>query len=493
MIPEKTGRGGREGCDPLLLAGLLIAAVILLILPQPVSADLTSSKDTYVSITCELPGQIIEAGETATFSLDVANNGMENNKKLWFESFDTEKYDWEIRFKDGETEINKLSLPPNGSKTILLEVETSSDTPVGEYAVRVHIGDGWYWAYVTISETHKGEKGTFKLSVVDKDGEKIKGAKVTFVRDSDHATVDEVMSSADGKVAADIEPGRYTLTIGRDGYKEVEKKDIRIKGGITTDAGTVMLEKALFAAEVTVNSPVLTTTADKKPRYDVTVRNIGKNDDTFRLTTEQIPAGWYVRFEQKAVAGTDISELFIKSGEEKALVVEAIPPYDVAVGDYRIPLVIDSSATSYTENLTAKIKGNYELKVYAEKYQYSVNKGDTLTFDIRLTNAGNAGSLTNVKTTIAAPDGWNAEITPETVAGIPPGESADVSVRIVPPGNIVASEYKITVKVTSDQTEVKDDFRVQVKEQSLVAVFGIMLLALIAGAVYYMFRKYSRR
>jgi len=483
----------KRGIDPLLFTGLLLAAAICVLLPQPVAADFTSSKDTYVSITCDLPGQIIEAGETATFSLNVLNTGQENNKKLWYESFDTEKYDWEIRFMDGDTEINKISLPPNGSMTITLEVETSSDTPEGEYAVRVHIGDGWYWAYVTISETHKGEKGTLKLSVVDKDGEKIKGAKVLLVRDSDHVVADQVMSTADGKVAADVEPGRYTLKIGRDGYKEVEKKDVRIKGGITTDAGTVMLEKALFAAEITVNTPVLTTTADKKPRFELTIRNIGKSDDTFRLGTGTVPQGWYVRYEAKAVPGTDISEIFIKSGEEKALVAEAIPPYDVPVGDYPIPLIIDSSADSYPENLTAKIKGNYEIRVYAEKYQYSVNKGDSLTFRIRLTNTGNAGTLTNVKTTVSAPDGWNAQITPETVSGIAPGESADVTLKIVPPGNIVASEYKITVKVASDQTEVKDDFRVQVKEQSLVAVFGILALILVAGSVYYLFRKYSRR
>jgi uncharacterized membrane protein len=484
---------GRSRTDPFLIFGLIVIVIVLLILPQPAAADLTSSKDSYVTITCDLPGQIIEAGETARFSLKVTNNGQENNKKLWVESFDSESYDWDVRFMDGEIEINKLSLPPAGSKTLTLEVETSSDTLEGEYAVRVHIGDGWYWAYVTISESHKGEKGTLKLSVVDKDGEKIKGATIACIRESDHTLGDSVMSSADGKVAADIEPGKYTLEISRDGYKEIEKKDVQIKGGITTDVGTVMLEKALFAAEVTINSPVLTTTADKKPRYDLTIRNIGKSDDTFRLGSEELPAGWYIRFAEKAVTGTDISEIFIKSGEEKALIIEAIPPNEVPVGEYPLSMVIDSSTTSYTENLTSKIKGNYELKVYAEKYQYPVNKGDPLTFKIKLTNAGNAGTLTNVKTTISAPDGWNAEITPATIAGIPSGESADVQLRIVPPGNIVASEYKVTVKVTSDQTEMQDDFRIEVKEQSLVAVFGIALLALIGGVVYYMFRKYNRR
>lgn len=489
----RTTYGKRGGTNPLLIAGLILIAAVLLLLPQPASAYMTNSPDTYVVITCEVPGQIIEAGETAEFSLKVVNNGQENNKKLWIESFDSEKYDWDIRFVEGETKINKISLPTNGSKIVTLVVETSSDTPKGEYAVRVHIGDGWFWAYVTISETHKGEKGTLKLSIVDKDGEKIKGAKVAFVRNADHVTVDQVMSTADGKVSTDIEPGKYTLKISRDGYKEVEKKDVQIKGGITTDAGTAMLEKALFAAEITINSPVLTTTADKKPRYDLTIRNIGKSDDTFRLGSEQMPQGWYVRYEAKAVPGTDVTEIFLKTGEEKALFVEAIPPHEVPVGDYLIPLVIDSSATSYAENLTAKIKGSYELKVYADQYQYSVNKGDSLTFNIRLTNAGNAGTLTNIKTTILAPDGWNAEISPETIAGIPPGESADVELRIVPPGNIVASEYKISVKVNSDQTEKSDDFRVLVREQSLVAVFGIALLALICGLVYYMFRKYNRR
>jgi len=483
----------KRGTNPLLIFSLIIVVGVLLLLPEPASADRSFSQDTNVAISCDLPGQVIEAGTTTTFDLNIQNRGEEINRNIWCESSDIGKYGWDVRFKDGDTEVNKISLPTNGSKSIKLVVDTSSETPVGEYALRVHVGDGWYWVYMTISETHIGEKGTLQLSVADKDGEKIKGAQVAIIRNSDQVNIDQVMSTSDGKVSTDVAPGKYTLRIGRAGYKDVEKKDIQIKGGNSTDAGTVMLEKNQFAAEITLNSPVITTTADTKPRYDLTIRNIGKDDDTFRLGSENLPQDWYVRYEEKAAPGTDISEVFLKSGEEKAMVVEAIPPHDVTVGDYRIPLVIDSSATSYAENLTAKIKGSYELKVYADQYQYSVNKGDSLTFSIRLTNTGNAGTLTNVSTVISAPDGWNADISPETIAGIPPGESATVKLRIVPPGNIVASEYKVSVKVTSDQTEKSDDFRVVVHEQSLIAIFGIALLMLIGGGVYYMFRKYNRR
>lgn len=75
------------------------------------------------------------------------------------------------------------------------------------------------------------------------------------------------------------------------------------------------------------------------------------------------------------------------------------------------------------------------MKVYAGKHQYPVNKGDMRVFIIRVTNAGNAGTLPKVKTPVSAPVGWNADIAPETIAGISRGESADVQLRIVPPGN----------------------------------------------------------
>jgi len=479
--------------DPVLIAGLIILALAMLLIPQPASADLTSSPDTYVTISCDVPGQIIEAGETAKFSLDVHNYGQENNKKMWFESFDAARYNWDVRFMDGDTDINMIALPKNGEKTVTLEIETNSDTPTGQYSVRLHIGDGWYWVYVTISKTHTGEKGTLLLSVVDKDGEKVKGAQVSVLAPGDRSVVDSVMSTADGKVSTDIVQGQYTLLVTKAGYKDIEKKDIRIKGGITTDAGTVMLEKEMYAAEITVQSPVIATSVGENPKYQVSVHNIGKSDDTYKLGVQGVPGGWYVRYRESGAGSADISEIFIKSGEEEELEVEAIPPYGIDVGDYNFSLVLDSSQESYTENLTAKIKGSYDLRVYAEQYSYPVNKGDALEFNLTLTNAGSAGALTNVMVTVTAPDGWNAEITPETIAGIPAGENAGVKVRIVPPGNIVASEYKITVKVSSDQTEKSDDFRVDVHEQSLVAVFGIGILVLIGCGVFYMFRKYNRR
>jgi len=478
---------------PLTILAILSAlGVMAIFLVYPVQA-MDSSQDTYLRIQCDVPGKVIEAGETVNFDLSVINYGTDSYRKMWIETFEGQRLNWKMRFMDGQDEISRLSLQNGEVKNITFVVDTSSDTPVGDYTIRIHIGDAWYWIYITISKCHAGEKGSLELNVVDKDGEKVKGATIEMVSQETGLVSDRLMSAADGSVSTLIEDGTYTIRISKPGYKPYEKKDVILKGGITTKAGTIMLEKSLFAADFSVKSPAITTTVGKNPSYEASIKNIGKSDDTFRLASQNTPEGWYVRFREDAEAGSDISEIFLKSGDDKTLVIEAIPPYGVQVGDYNFSITAESSDTVYSENLSVKIRGDYQMKLYSEKYQYDVNKGEVLTLPVTVSNSGNAGALTNVKIDVSAPDGWKAEISPKTIASIQPDEKVAVSLRITPPANIVASEYKITVTVISDQTEKSDDYHVVVNEQSFIAVFGVLILGFVVGGVYYMFRKYKRR
>ena len=478
---------------PLKIRIHFIALVLgIVVFLQPVIA-IDSSPNSDMLIQCEVPGKVIEAGETVSFDLVVSNNGPEIYRKLWYETFDGNRYRWKMKFMDDSNEIYKLAINKGATKNITFITETSSDTPPGEYTVRLHVGDGWYWLYLTISKSHAGEKGTLELKVVDTEGEKVKGAIIELVPEKGLTPQTRLMSAADGSVSALVADGKYTMKISKVGYLSYEKKDVTIKGGITTKAGTMMLEKSLFAADLVIKSPAITTSIGKNPLYQMVIRNIGKSDDTYRLASAGTPEGWYVRFHESGADGSDISDIYLKSGDDKTLDVEAIPAYGVQADDYNFSVSAESSETVYTQNLSVKIRGNYDMKLYTEKYRYEANKGESVTFPITVANGGNAGALTNVKIEVEAPDGWKAEITPKTVASIQPEEKEVISIKVVPPANIVASEYKITVKVTSDQTEESDEFHILVKEQSMVAVFGILVLGLVGGGVYYMFRKYKRR
>jgi len=474
------------------LIGILAVSLILASLISAPVAGMTGSNEGKTEVHCNFPGQVAEAGEIVTFEFSVINHGSELQRKLWYEDFRGSS-DWEMKFIDGNTEVDRFCLPTGQSGTITFVIETTGDTHVGEYPVKVHIGTAYFWVHVTISKSHKGEAGILELKAVDKDGEKIKGATATIYQGSSKIPFDSVMTTADGSISTDLPQGTYRIVIKKPGYGSAERKEIRLRCGITTDIGTVTLSKADYAAEVTVNAPTITTSVGKNPTFDMILRNVGKSDDTYRLEVENIPEGWFVRYKDEPNATDEISEIYIEAGGERKLYLEAIPSYGADVGDYIFSYLIESSTDDYTQNLTAKLRGSYDLRVYADKYRYEVNRGETLTYDISVRNTGNAGALTGIRTEVKAPEGWKAVVTPESIPSLQPGERSKVTLKIIPPSDIGASDYKISVTVKSDQAEKTDDYRITVHEQSFTAIFGVLLLILVAGGVWYMYRKYERR
>ncbi|MDK2975287.1 MAG: hypothetical protein PWP08_1658 [Methanofollis sp.] len=470
---------------------LCTICVLVSLLPTAAAAEPTSTGRN-VEINCDFPGQVVEAGQTATFTLSVTNHGNSDQMQMWWDTFSGSK-GWEMRFSEGDTEVNRIAIPTGGTKTVSFAVETAADTKVGEYPVKVHVGDAGFWLYVTISKSHAGEVGTLQLAVTDKDGEKVKGATVLMYQGTEVLPVDQAMTTADGKISTDLPQGTYRLDISKPGYKSAEKKDVKVKCGLTTDAGTVMLEKSTYAAELTVKSAMITAPVGTNPVFEITLKNVGKSDDVYSLSTLGLPEGWYARYLEDPKATSDISEMLVRSGEEKTLYLDVIPPYGTPVGDYSFQTLVESSLDDYTENLTINVRGAYDLRLYADQYRYEANMGDTLSFDLRLRNAGTAGALTNIGFEVSAPQGWKTTVSPSNISSLQAGETETVTVDVVPPSSIVASEYKITVKATADQGEKSDDFRIVVKEQSFAAIIGFLLLVAIAGGVWYYFRKYHRR
>src|SRR5690606_3987633 len=116
-----------------------------------------------------------------------------------------------------------------------------------------------------------------------------------------------------------------------------------------------------------------------------------------------------------------------------------------------------------------------------------------LEFNFTVENAGNAGALTNLNTNISAPQGWSGLVTPQSVGSIPPGQTVEFRVRVVPPASISASEYRVNVRVVADQAEKTDEYRVVVHEQSYTALIGLLVLALVGAGVWFFFRRYRRR
>ena len=473
-----------------------------------VTADATQSSDSTsidssgvegtltqgIRIQSDYPARTIEAGETATFIINIANHGAEERARRIFATFPSSDSGWDYRFTDEDKhEVNMVDIPSGSSKSVRLEVDTAAESETGQYPIIVHVGDESYPLYVTISRSHLGDKATIKLVVNDKDGNKVRNAEILLFTAGTKTQVDRILTAADGTVNVEVLPGNYDIRVGREGYTDVRRSDIRLRGGVETDLGTFTLEPKPYAAEVTFASSTVIGTAGKNAQFNMEIKNIGRTDDTYRLSAEEVPPEWYVRYRDTANGNVEVEEVSIAPGEAKQLLLEAIPSRNIAPGTYNLTSVVQSGGDTYTRNLTVRMQGAADMKVTSPQYQYDVNRGDALEFNFTVQNSGNAGALTNINATISAPEGWSGVVTPPSVGSIAPGNSVDFQVRVVPPSSIAASEYRISVKVVADQAEKTDEYRVIVHEQSYTALLGVLLLGVVGGGVWFFFKRYRRR
>ncbi|MCM2465805.1 COG1470 family protein [Methanoculleus oceani] len=468
----------------------LVLLVLLLAASAVPGAAAAQGGTIQTEIRCGFPGEMIEAGDTAVFDLAVTNRGETGTCLLNYWTFRGTD-GWKIRFEAEDREVYRMLIPAGETKTVRLVAETSGHAAVGEYPIRVGIGEGTIWLYVRVTKTHSGETGTLEATVVDKEGNVVKGADVgVYNRDT---RVEGMLATAEGKVSIGAPMGTYTVRVTRPGYRPWEKENVEVRIGKTTDLGIVPLEKENFFAEVRVKSPSRMAAIGSNPQYEMTLKNAGRNDDTYTLSVQGLPEQWYARFKESRDAAEEVSEIYVPSGEEKTLYLDLIPPYSVDVGEYNFTAVIGSAAREYEENLTLRLRGSYDMRTYAKSYRHDINRGDTLTFDVTVTNAGTGGALTNIGINMSAPQGWRVTVDPASVASLEAGERATVQVTVVPPADIVAGEYKVVALVKSDQDEEEDEYRIVVKEQSYVAVLGLLVMAGVAAGLWYMFRKYGRR
>jgi uncharacterized membrane protein len=464
--------------------------IILFFLLSLTLVSVAGGAAVQTEIRCDFPGEVVEAGETAVFDLEVTNRGDTGTCLLNYWTYRGTD-DWKIRFVDGDRQVYRMLIPAGETKTVRLVVETSGRAAVGEYPIRVGIGEGTIWVYVRIAKTHSGETGTLEATVVDKDGNVVKGADLGVY--DGNTRVEGMLTTAEGKVSIGAPMGTYTIRVSKPGYRSWEKDDVEIRIGQTVDLGIIPLEKENYFAEVMVKTPSRVATVGTNPQYEITLRNIGRNDDTYILAVPDLPEQWYARFRESSTTTEEVQEIYIPSGEEKTIYLEVILPYSVEVGDYNFTLVVGSSARDYEENLSLRLRGSYDLRTYTKTYRHEIDRGETLAFDITITNAGLGGSLTNIGVNMSAPEGWRASADPATIASLEPGERAIVRVTVVPPADIVAGEYRFIALVRSDQDEQEDEFRVVVNERSYVALLGLLVMVGVAGGLWYIFRKYGRR
>ena len=129
----------------------------------------------------------------------------------------------------------------------------------------------------------------------------------------------------------------------------------------------------------------------------------------------------------------------------------------------------------------------------SSKQGYDAKPGQTFNIDVFVTNSGSGTALTNLYLETDAPDGWTVQVSPNKTASLTAGNTQKFTVKVTPPGNIVASDYDITIKAVSDQAGKEKDYRIKVTVDSYIPYIGGAIILFVVGGLVLVYRKYGRR
>ena len=469
-----------------LILGLLVCFLQLAISPVTAAGDYTSvysntvdSGDTITANGCFLRFDIINGGNAVSVNIKSAGYAQQNatiTENQAFLYFDALKvYVADINTSTGKIIVDLLKPTTDSGNT-----GTSSGTSLTcELPGQLALAGDIVVFPVTIQNNNNEDK-TYTLSSTTGTGWNVrftsgdKGIYKVFVPKAQTKTVNvEVRTNA----ATGVGEKKVTAT--------VDSQNIDLYIHITS---------INQSADVSTKVTSKIASIGDKIYYDIRIKNLQSKENIYKLAVSGLPDNWYYRFKEDTASVDEMAETVIPSAGEKSLLLEIVPPSSIQAGDYNFSAIVTTpEGQQISKDLTLRLKSSVDMSMTSSKLGYSAKPGEAFNIDVYVTNTGNGAALTNVGLETKAPEGWLVQVSPNSTNSIKAGQSQTFRVKVTPPGNIVASDYDVTIKAKSDQATKEKDYRITITVDSYIPYIGGAIILVVVGALFLVYRKYGRR
>jgi uncharacterized membrane protein len=249
-------------------------------------------------------------------------------------------------------------------------------------------------------------------------------------------------------------------------------------------------EQGTFQTEFTTKQANLEGATDSNFTYTTQLKNRTAEKQTYALNSGA-PRGWDIQFK---VGGNNVSSVVIEAGASESVIVSVTPATTVTADSYKIPIEAVSGSTTAQLELEAVIKGSYKLELTTPTGLISsdITAGDEKNIDLLVRNIGTS-DLTDIELTASTPVDWEVTFDNKDITELKAGESKTIVATMKASGKAIAGDYVVSMNAKSPEATSSSQFRVAVKTSVLWGWLGILIIAAVFGAIYYLFRKYGRR
>jgi len=296
------------------------------------------------------------------------------------------------------------------------------------------------------------------------------------------ATDDHVSLQLRVEVPKDVQPQPRTLTVVAQGQGTELRLPVEV----------ALAERLPAKLEVKASLPALRGGPRASFDYQLTIRNDSGEDQLVNVSA-QVPRNFEASITE-SYGSQQLSSVPVAAGSSKDVKLSVRAPALVQPDTYPVVFTATAGDAQATAELSLEIVGQPRLRISGRDGLMSLaaEAGKAGTTPILVLNEGSAPA-TSVSLSASAPSGWTAEFEPKEIERIPPGESAEVQLRLTPSNRSLAGDYMTTLRASTEGESASGDFRVTVETSTLWGITGAVIIAIAVLVLVGAIARYGRR
>ncbi len=258
---------------------------------------------------------------------------------------------------------------------------------------------------------------------------------------------------------------------------------------VTVNIG--LSDRVISGTKLTSQYPVLTGPTGNKFEFKVDVNNGTGADQAYNLSANG-PQGWDIKF-QPAFEATQISSIRVKDGETSSVNIQVQSPKIAQPGEYPVDFLISAGSEKVTASFKVALTGTTDMTLTTDSGQLNLDAtaGTQTVKSVLVINSGSA-DLKGISLASSKPTGWDVVFEPKTL-DLAAGASKEVNVYVKPDDKSIAGDYLVTLNASTPQVFKSLDIRVTVETPTLWGWVGLVIVLVVLGGLYGVFKTFSRR
>lgn len=249
-------------------------------------------------------------------------------------------------------------------------------------------------------------------------------------------------------------------------------------------------EQGTFKTEFTTTQPNMEGNSKSTFTFNANLKNSTADQQLYALTANA-PRGWSVVFKVSYKQATSAQ---VDANKSETITIDITPPANVKAGTYKIPVSASTGSTSDKLDLEIVITGSYEMSLTTPSGRISseITAGNSKRIDLIVNNSGST-ELKDIQLKSTKPNDWEVSFEPTKIEVLKSGEIADVTAIIQASKKALPGDYIVKMEASIPEVSSNIDFRIKVETSLLHGWIGILIILVVIGGVYLLFRKYGRR